>query len=504
MAGVAALVAVTLAVGARDLAPKVLWLDDAWVALVHEAPLSSMIPMSSTTPGFGLLLKMWLETVGFSETTAILPTFSVGVLAPVSVFWLFRERLGRALALVAGLVVALSPTLGDYMDSVKQYTFEVLISAMIVWAALGVLDNPTHARAFRRLNLIVIGSVTFSFTLVIISLPALVAALLAVASHTHTRDGWSLRSRTQLTPIIGWTSLSGLASILIYLLTVRSRVTGALTSYWSDFYIDLTGTPPEILRSVLGILARFRDSLTVMPTTIVAVWVILGLILMLRAPLQAIVTLGPLALTMLLSAAGLVPLGGGRTDLFLLAPTAIGGALGARQVANFLDGALSGRRTVRRAVNGSLIAVVTVALWTTAQTLAPVSYVNEDIESMINILRAERRPDEPVVVYGWSQWQFALYTEYGFEIDSSDTPYGVTFTDDLIIAQGLHSDDPLRFADYSAAADRLGGRMWVIGSHLGPLWDLSLDQITDNLGRREIRRWTAANAALVVFEARTP
>ncbi|MFM8267561.1 MAG: glycosyltransferase family 39 protein [Ilumatobacteraceae bacterium] len=504
MVGVSAIVALTLAVGARDLAPKVLWLDDAWVGLVHKAPLSSTISMSSTAPGFGLLLKLWLETVGFSETTALLPAFTAGLMAPAAVFWMFRERLGRVLALVAGLMISLSPTLGDYMDSVKQYTFEVLISAVIVWAALGVLDSPNHTRAFRRLNLIVIAGVIFSFTLVIVAIPALLAALFAVVGNTHPRAGWSLRSRTQLTPIIGWTSLSGLVSILVYLLTVRSRVTGALTSFWSDFYINATGTPSEILRSILGLLARFRDSLTVLPTSIVAVWVILGLILTLRAPLQAVVTLGPLALTMLLSAARLVPLGGGRTDLFLLAPTAIAGALGARYVVNLLDVALSDRRTVRRAVNGSLIAVVAVAIWTTAHTLAPVGYENEDIESMINILRAERRPDEPVVIYGWSQWQFALYTDYDFEIDSSDTPYGITFTDDLIIAQGLHSDDPPKFADYSAAADRLGGRMWVIGSHLSPLWDLSLDQISEDLGRREIRRWTAANAALVLFEARTP
>jgi len=79
-----ALTAIAISLGRRSLAPASLWRDDAWVAIVHRAPIGDALRMGVAAPGFSLLLT----SVPFIEVSGRVKSYSTDAFAAVVVMWL--------------------------------------------------------------------------------------------------------------------------------------------------------------------------------------------------------------------------------------------------------------------------------------------------------------------------------------------------------------------------------------------------------------------------------
>ena len=131
------LLAVGIVLRQRALAPRSLWLDDAWPALVDKVPWRQVGVVGLTSPGFSVVLKVWLQVVGFSSLRAQVPAFVCGVIGPVALYFLARRmRLSGTAAFVAAAIMLVSPAHIVYSTRVKQYTLDSLLAMLVIAAAV--------------------------------------------------------------------------------------------------------------------------------------------------------------------------------------------------------------------------------------------------------------------------------------------------------------------------------------------------------------------------------
>ena len=81
----------------RPLAPRSLFLDDAWVSVGYRAHgLTQLARTTFTSPLFSLATDLWLKAVGLTSLRAQLLAFVAGVVAPAAMYLVARSmRLSR-------------------------------------------------------------------------------------------------------------------------------------------------------------------------------------------------------------------------------------------------------------------------------------------------------------------------------------------------------------------------------------------------------------------------
>lgn len=489
--------AVAVVVMARDIGRGPLWLDDAWVGLVDKIGWSDILVVGQTAPGFNALVKVWFAVVGFSEVRALLPIYVAAIVTPIVTYRILRSRVAPVAAFGAALLMALSPALGQYSDALKQYAFEPLLGLLIVRAALDALTQP-GPRSVRRLSLLSAFAIAFSFVLVVVSATSLGIVFVATAGtarrHRRAPTATALGAVRPLT----WMALPAVIAVGGYVVTIRQRVDATLVDYWREFYVVTDAGRRRVISSTVHLLDRFADSVTAMPTLGVLCGAGLLLLLIVRRPVIALVTLAPLALTVALSAVETMPLGGGRTDLHLLGPTVMAVAFAADSAWRLLSQTTAKVPSRRATVRGGAVVVAVCVLLASVPPLQPVAYPIEDLPAVVDDLERGRSGDDVVLVFSMAVWALALYSDLDFDVVADRAPYRVTFTDRRVFTQVLR--DPVASTAATDAAAASGSRIWLIGSHLDTNWDETIARLTLVHGRPILERFEAANAELVLFD----
>ncbi len=181
LAGV--LVAAGLWLRASALAPSSLWLDDAWISLVHRADsVGQVVDMSLTAPGFGLTLATLFGLTGFSELTAQLPALTAGLVGPVAVLVVARRcGLAWSAAVLAAVLLLVAPEHVLHSTRVKAFTADTLFGV----AALGcgwwlVARDSADRRVWAALVGVGVVGTAYSAAAALVVVPVVAAVWLVV------------------------------------------------------------------------------------------------------------------------------------------------------------------------------------------------------------------------------------------------------------------------------------------------------------------------------------
>ncbi|OOG49104.1 glycosyltransferase family 39 protein [Rhodanobacter sp. C01] len=123
------------------------WLDEALTFQRIHLGTSSLIADSYTNrhmPSYFLLLQLISQ---FDPASAILriPSALFGALSVGMVFAIARRISGRSAAIVAGLLMALSPLQVEYGQEARSYTLVTLLITIALWGLVRLAQNPTRA-----------------------------------------------------------------------------------------------------------------------------------------------------------------------------------------------------------------------------------------------------------------------------------------------------------------------------------------------------------------------
>ena len=207
-----------------------LWLDEAAAVLIAwEGPTGAVdaLARDSTPPLYYWLLWAWTSLVGSTETLVRIPSAVGGVLAVVATMALARRLAGPRAALIASLMVALSPLAIYYSREARMYAFTPLIAA---WALLTLERALTTGErrwfGYHALALVV-GLYTHNFFVFFL-------AAAPVAALVVRRDRLVLAIGAPLLALVGF-----IPWLPILVEQAGSGVTAWIPKVWAD-------TPPSL------------------------------------------------------------------------------------------------------------------------------------------------------------------------------------------------------------------------------------------------------------------
>jgi hypothetical protein len=318
-----------------------LWYDEAMLAnniLARSfAELAGPLGDAQIAPvGFLYLVKTATVGFGTSEHALRLVPLAMG-LATLALFWGVASRvLPRPAALLALVLLAVSPRLIYYSAEVKQYSGDVAVGLAIVLVALEARRRSYEARWIGWLAALGVVGVWVSQPSVFV----LGGVLLALSvDRALERDGTTV-ARLALAGVACMVSFGGSFAV------ARSALAGSevLPTFWTAGFLPLPPTSMEELQDWAVAFARpFRDPLSfTVPLAGLAAY-LLGIAAIARraGALPALALTAPIFLTMLAAGLHLYPYGdeilhGGRVILFLapliLIPVAAGAEVLLRRV----------------------------------------------------------------------------------------------------------------------------------------------------------------------------
>ncbi len=135
-----------------------LWYDETVSTYLAGSPVGELLRHTAGDihpPGYYLLLRGWLVLSGYPtgradphgnglEFASGFFSLFFGVLLIALVYALARRLGGRTVALVAALLVALSPFNVWYSQEVRMYTLGAALGLVVLWALLAAVDATTN------------------------------------------------------------------------------------------------------------------------------------------------------------------------------------------------------------------------------------------------------------------------------------------------------------------------------------------------------------------------
>ncbi len=504
LAVVAALVALSWVLRAGPLGPSSLWLDDAWVAVVHRVDtLGEVRLVGFTSPGFALLLRFVLRAVGPSELAAQALPFAAGVAAaPLAYLVALRVPVRRAAAIAGALVLATSPIAIDYATRVKQYTVEAVLALLLVWAGLRLLRRPGDPRRWAvAMGLGAVATVVSAFAAPYVAAVALAGLLAAAGARRDPAQGTrpdrvaatrpdpaagarpdlaaaTRPGRSALRVGAAASAAYGLAAITWYLAVLRPAVTAAVGSFWADAYLAVGEGPRAWGVSLARALGEVAAGLSGLPAWLVALALAVSAVAVLtRRPVVGVLLLAPAVVAVALAWAQLAPLGGGRTDLYLYPSLTLLLAVAVHEAADAIARVWS---TARAELVAAVLAVA-VAVAALAVVRPPTPYPRYDVRPLAASVDQRAAPDDVILVYPATMWAYALYTRDAVDIEvepSSSWGFAPRFARDRTVVLPPGRDDPSAYAPaVRALAAGDADVVWLLASH----WREDLDDLRDQL-----------------------
>jgi len=156
----AALLLYTLGLGLYGI-NRSLWLDEAWVANSIRTPdIRDMFIyrewLQTSPPLFLLLERFAVDLFGLSSFSLRVIPLSAAILAAGAMWAAARHVLPCPWAVLASALLVANPTVIEYSRTVKQYSGEVAVSAVLLWAAAAYFENPSRERYGWLLSAVVI------------------------------------------------------------------------------------------------------------------------------------------------------------------------------------------------------------------------------------------------------------------------------------------------------------------------------------------------------------
>jgi len=494
--------AVAIALRAGELSPTSLFVDDQWVAYIDRVGFQDSARVGLTSVGFVAGLKAWFSLVGFSETTAQLPAFIAGCVAPALLYVVIRRWIGWPFGLLAAGLLTVNQLHISYSYHVKQYTFDALWSV----ACLAIAVEFTRRGLSARLALVAIGSsvvaAAISFTTIVASSGVFVLVVWLIVSETailRSSDasiGNEPPGEQKRTIIVGVAVLaSGLAIASWYLLVVRPNVTDGIRDFWSDHYVDRRG----LLTSFRSLATRYvelvantfnLDDRSALAVILCAICGLLIAVALLKRPVPMIAVGVPLALAGGLAYFGLAPLGGGRTDLHLIV-LVIAGTTGGIEVVLRSIPSMSATRAERDDTDPVVTRPTTMTLLALTGFLAfnavfldrpePRAYPDNDVSALVEVIDQRREPSEAIVLHR-SVHAYGLYSERPSQPVSDGYLFAPQFTGDELMARLQWAIDSPGHAETLERISGATNAIWLLSSPIGG--PEQLDAISDILGRQ--------------------
>jgi len=390
------------------LRPPSLWIDDAWAALiikthtVHDALL-----VGGTAPGFAVLLKGWLAVVGFSELNAQLLPFVIGVTTPALLYVVLRRGgVGSLGASVGALVLVASVVHMTYSTRVKQYTldgFVALIVLAVAWWLIREVENSRRWWIFAATCLA--GILLSSSAIAVAASSTTVALALLVWRNADPRF-----ARAALPPV----ALISVFAAAWWWLILRPRVNGELKNYWSGYFVPHN----QGLGHAVFIAARGLKDVGVgvipLPTVAAALVVpaaVATLLLCRNFAGAALLVIAPCGLAVLLAFVRAVPLGTGRTDLYLYPGLAMAIGLAVHEL-----------RT--RSLPLTLLGTAALVAVGVATFKPIVPYPPRDVRPLVQQLELRASPSDSILVRPDDDFGFGLYTTWPVTFLRADVATG--------------------------------------------------------------------------------
>lgn len=455
-----ALVAAAAFARYRPLSPSSLWLDDSWAAVAYKA--HGVVQFSRAvriSPFFLATTAVWLKTVGLTSLRAQLVAFVPGILGPAAVFLAARSmRFGRAGALLAGALIVVAPLHMQYSSHVKQYTFEALLTTIIVRVGWWLLDKPDR----RRWTVMTITAIATSLASVAIApvvAGAYAAGLLA-----------ALRRGTARAEAIASMAAYGAVAGLWYLLVVRPSTHPALRAYWRQLggfwshHANL-GLATGLVETLKHVAHGFSGLAPLVTIWIMAAVVVIAFV---RSAERAVLLFVPFVVAVVLAGLQIAPLGA-RVDIYLYPTFAL--------LVGYACQPLLQRLPVAPVVP---IVLLTVLL---ATTPLPSAYQHEDIRPLVARLETESRSTDSILVYPTGRFALALYTHWPVRIEP-DAVDSVPFRPVVVRPrlQQLSGGKALQLMVRDVHRDTTVRRVWFIGSHGIPQSIVAMNKAIEGVG----------------------
>ena len=477
------LIAVGAALRRPALGPSSYWLDDAWVALASRAgSAADFADTAFTAPLFNHLTGLILRLAdGHALAGQAVPFAAGSALAGLAYWGLRALGAGRLPALAAALAAVFSPAGVVYATRVKPYTGEALFVGALVFLAVRMVHRNVSPARYAAVAAV---GVLWSATVGVTAVAVLGAAFAARSIDARRPDAETGR----------WLGGAAVAVLAYWGLYLRAAVPDGLYDYWESSFVRI-GSVPEFARSAASQTSKAADALLGLPASWgAAILAASALVILWRCWREALVVLAPFAATIAASALGLMPYGGGRTDIHLLAP-----ALGAVGLA--LREATQHRRRWGSAAAAAAAAAVLAA---GAARYEPPVYPGHDLRPLVEMVEARASPGDLVMVYPSARYSFALYTKAGIEIIADDdhlNGFTVDVPDPDVVVLKPSVEDPDAHGPAVSAATQGREVVWYLGTHFKED-DAVITSFIEAFGFAETDRVERPGARAIRYERR--
>ena len=456
--GAAALLAVLVLHRVWELLPYPYWLDEAWVAVSVEAPVSELPRLTLSTPlGWTLLLRLPAALPG--DPLRLLPLlFHAGAVAAAVALGPALYGPDRARRRVAGPVLALAVAASPFLlvrDDLKAFTADACL-VVVVLLLVARLDRAWSASGVWLVAVTSSGAVLVSHAAVFVA----PAALLSVAAVQLARRDWR---RLGVSLAAGACAAAVLA--VTYVVVLRPLRSDGIRDYWAGYY--LPADPGEALAYVLLRAEPIGRLLGLRSWWVLAPLLVIGLVTLAVQRRPAVAGTVVLLLLGALGAGRLhvYPLLDQRTSTFLLtagAVTAATGVLGLHAV------------LARRWEVLGLPVVGAYALSVALAADGPPTRINiplQDVRSQVEHVAQERRPGDSVLLSFGASYGFAWYwpgAPSSFP-PTAHEPIGFTVAypeaTRIVTTPGRTSEVVLGALESACRLRADGGRVWSVRAH---------------------------------------
>ena len=488
VAVVVVLTVVAWLVRRSGLGPSSLWLDDAWVALVHRVDaFPDVWRMGLTSPGFAVVLKVWLDGVGLTSTSAQAIPFVAGTLTPGAVYAVGR-RLGlrRVTASAAGALLVFAPAHATYSTRVKQYALDGLLVVGLLWLALRASERPALTARWRALAVSASIATVMSTTVVPAAAAITVGALLPSLRARFRDLGGAATSALRSGPV-AWVAGYLAFALLWGVWMVGARLSDRLNEYWSGYYIEGWADLPRVARALVeGLTGSTHGGIILL---LFVLWLAGGVLAVRHRLRDAALLWGAPAAALVLALPGTVPLGTGRTELYLYPLLALALAWTVDRLLHRL-----GRPAYRDAVGLVVLGALLVLLLPAAE----VRYPQQDLRPLIEEVDRRFEPEDRVLLSPGAAYATALYGPWTAGIRHNDAPlgFGPRFTWRVTVIRVSGDTENLE-RRYGGLPE--GTRIWLLSSHVV---EERLDRARDvlrGLGYQPTNAWSRPGAGLELW-----
>ncbi len=430
--------------------------------------------------GFLLLEKLATRIAGNGELALRGVPLLAGLISLVLFWRVARAYLSESTVPLAVALFALSPGIIHYASEAKQYSLDVVVTLVLLWAAAKLAD-PTPSPA-RLLKFSLLGAIAVWFSHPAVFVLAGIAVTL-IAATLLERNWKRLRGFALMT--LAW---AGSFALNYFVFLRPLGADAALLEYWRQ------GFPPHSIASLQN-AAWIVDSLFRMFEDPAGLWAFLGVALfgagcislIRRSRIAFFLLIAPLGFALLAALLHRYPFSG-RLLLFLVPILLIVIAEGTAW--------LAGRwpRSSTAGLSHAWYALLIVALLARPVIADGREAVHparpDDLKPVIRYVLSHREPGDVWFVYHYARYQYWYYTEL-YRISPAELRIGRDCDTDV--------------SCYAADLDQLRGhgRVWVVFSHIWTGSGLNEEdfavQHLDHMGKR-LDRFSATGARAYLYD----